>query len=70
MHIGFWWESRKERDLNVGERIILRWFLDRMGWYGLDSSYSGWGPLEGSYEHGNKLSGSIKCWEILEKLHN
>jgi hypothetical protein len=21
---------------------------------------------EGSYEHGNKLSGSIKCWEVLE----
>jgi hypothetical protein len=23
-------------------------------------------PMEGSYEHGNKPSGSIKCWEVLE----
>jgi hypothetical protein len=26
--------------------------------------------VEGSYEHGNEPLGSIKCWEILEKLHN
>jgi hypothetical protein len=26
--------------------------------------------MEGSCEHGNKSSGSIKCWEILEQLHN
>jgi predicted deacylase len=24
--------------------------------------------VEGSCEHGNELSGSIKCWEILEWL--
>jgi hypothetical protein len=36
-----------------------------MGWYG-----SGYGPMEGSCEHGNEPSGSIKCWEILEYLHN
>jgi hypothetical protein len=33
MHIGFWWESRKERDhyedLDVGGRIILRRILER-----------------------------------------
>jgi hypothetical protein len=26
--------------------------------------------VEGSCEHGNELSGSIKCWEVLEQLHN
>jgi hypothetical protein len=26
--------------------------------------------MEGSYEHGNEPSGSIKCWEVLEWLHN
>jgi hypothetical protein len=26
--------------------------------------------VEGSCEHGNKPLGSIKCWEILEYLHN
>jgi hypothetical protein len=33
MHIGFWWESQKERDhkedLDVGGRIILKWILER-----------------------------------------
>jgi hypothetical protein len=24
----------------------------------------------GLFEHGNELSGSIKCWEFLELLHN
>jgi hypothetical protein len=24
------------------------------------------GPVEGSCEHGNKHSGSIKCWKVLE----
>jgi hypothetical protein len=32
MHIGFWWESQKERDhredLDVGGRIILEWILE------------------------------------------
>jgi hypothetical protein len=26
--------------------------------------------LRGSCEHGNEPSGSIKCWEVLEQLHN
>jgi hypothetical protein len=26
--------------------------------------------VEGSYEHGNEPPGSIKCWEVLEWLHN
>jgi hypothetical protein len=33
MHIGFWWQSQKERiyyeELNVGGRIILRWILEK-----------------------------------------
>jgi hypothetical protein len=38
--MGHWWESQKERDRgedeDVGEWIILKWILDKMGWYGLD----------------------------------
>jgi hypothetical protein len=26
--------------------------------------------VEGSYDYDNKLLGSVKCWEILEQLHN
>ena len=39
-----------------------------MGWHGLDSSGSGKGLVEDSCEHGNKPSGSIKYWEVLEWL--
>jgi hypothetical protein len=28
------------------------------------------GPVEGSFEHGNETAGSIKCWEVLEYVHN
>jgi hypothetical protein len=30
----------------------------------------GWIGLVGSCEHGNEPSGSIKCWEVLQWLHN
>jgi hypothetical protein len=40
--------------------------MDRIGWYGLDSSGSRQRLVESCCEHGNELSGSIKCCEILE----
>jgi hypothetical protein len=43
-HIGYWWESRKERDhwedQDVGEWTILKWILE-MGWDGVDWIYLG-----------------------------
>jgi hypothetical protein len=41
-----------------------------MGWYGLDRSGSGYGTVKGSCEHGDEPLDSIKCWEVLEWLHN
>jgi hypothetical protein len=40
MHVKYWWERQKERDLwedqDVGGWTILRWILDGMGWDGMD----------------------------------
>jgi hypothetical protein len=45
MYIGYWWEIQGEtdqwKDQDVGGWTILKWILDRMGWYGLDRSGSG-----------------------------
>jgi hypothetical protein len=32
MHIGFWWESQKERDLDAVARIMSKWILRKIGW--------------------------------------
>jgi hypothetical protein len=39
---------------------------DKMKWCELDCFGSGQGPTEGSCDHGNKPSGSINFWEILQ----
>jgi hypothetical protein len=40
MHMGYWWESQKERDRwedqDVGEWTILKWILREIGWDGRD----------------------------------
>jgi hypothetical protein len=40
MYVGYCRERKKERDhwedQDVGGCTILKWILDRMGWYGLD----------------------------------
>jgi hypothetical protein len=75
MHVGYWWACRKERDhwedQDVGGWTILKWILERydvMEWIGL--IWLRIGPVEGSCEHGIEPSASIKCWGVLEGLHN
>jgi hypothetical protein len=40
MHIGYWWQSQKERDhwedQDVGEWTILEWILREIRWDGVD----------------------------------
>jgi hypothetical protein len=54
MHVGFWWESQKERDhyegFDVGGRIILRRILGEiewgdMNWISLDQDGNKWRAL-------------------------
>jgi hypothetical protein len=49
---------------NMPEDTILH-RTGSYGWYGL-----GQWLMEGSCEHHTELSGSVKCWEILEKSSN
>jgi hypothetical protein len=47
--------------------------LREIGWDGMEWIGLIWlriGTVEGSCQHGNEPSGSIKCWEFLESLHN
>jgi hypothetical protein len=44
--------------------------IDSIGCCGLDWSGSGQVQVESSCECGNEPSGSIKCWESTEWLHN
>jgi hypothetical protein len=43
-----------------------------IGWGGVDwiGLAQDRDSVEGSCEHGNEHSGSMKCWEVLEWLHN
>jgi hypothetical protein len=58
------------RSRNRRKRNIKLDFKNRMGWCRLDSAVSGQGQSASSSEQSNKLLGSIKCWELLEKLSN
>jgi hypothetical protein len=75
MHIEYWWESQKERDhwedQDVGGLAISKWILGRQDgivWIGLIClTIRTSGRLcEYDFEH----SGSVKCWDVLEWLHN
>jgi hypothetical protein len=50
---------------------MLKWILEKqdgMVWIGV--MWLRIGPVEDSCEQGSEPSGSIKCWEVLEWLHN
>jgi hypothetical protein len=52
--------TRWEENINMN--------LEETGWEGVDSNdlTQDRDRCRGCYEHGNKPSGSIKCWEFLE----
>jgi hypothetical protein len=59
MHIGYWWESHKERDYfedqDVGVWTVLKWIVERcegMVWIGM--IWLRIGTVKGSCDHGNK----------------
>jgi hypothetical protein len=67
MHIGYWWESQKERDhwedQDVGGWNNIKMDLREIGWDGMD-----WIDLAQDRDQWRALVN--KCWEILQWLHN
>jgi hypothetical protein len=71
MHIGYWWKKPEgKRPLGRRRRRLvdnIKMDLREIGWDGVDWIYL---AQDRALEHGNESSGSIKCWEFLEWLHN
>jgi hypothetical protein len=44
--------------------------LREVEWDGMDWIDLAQGPVEGLCERGHEPPGSIKCWDVLEELHN
>jgi hypothetical protein len=72
-HIGIWWRSEIEKiqqeDLDVGEKIILKWILER--WCVMVSTGLMWyrvGTSGGSSEYGDQVSRSITLYTPHLKL--
>jgi hypothetical protein len=70
-----WGGTQKERDHYEDQDVEggvdnVKMDLGENGWGDMDWSGSGRGQVEGSCECSNELSGSIKCWEVLEWMHN
>jgi hypothetical protein len=42
----------------------IKMYLTEIGWVGVD-----WFDMAQDRDHGNKPSGSMKCWEVLEWLY-
>jgi hypothetical protein len=62
---------KENTTIRRNRRWILKWMFKKyIRRVGLESWDSEWGPVEGSCEHCNEPPGSIKCWEVLEGLHN
>jgi hypothetical protein len=65
LHVGYWWESQKERDhwenQDVGGCTILKWILER--WDGMD--WIDLAQVDGSCEHGDEPSDSLNVGKFL-----